>query len=228
VVVPVLGTLTNDQRLAVQVVAADPDRVRTVPVDSVGHKVRNKVGGKTGWIEVTVALADSGLDAPSAVRVLAQDRVAGPDSWFAVAQPRLTVPRPVTSVIAGRPVFADQVSAGLWPCQDQIAVRHGMVQAPRMRLRIADGLVDATIHNATFADNGGTLLQVNRTATFVELPSQLIPPGVPTLGWGHVEEVVYTHPVGLVDLRVDQQRRAGWTRLPTLIGQPYTGRAYTG
>ncbi|HZA17674.1 MAG TPA: arabinosyltransferase domain-containing protein [Pseudonocardiaceae bacterium] len=228
VVVPVLGTLTNDQRLAVQVVAGDPDRVRTVPVDSVGHKVRDKVGGKTGWAEVTVALADAGLDAPSAVRVIAQDRVAGPDSWFAVAQPRLTGPRPVTSIIAGRPVFADQVSAGLWPCQDQIAVRHGMVQAPRMRLRIADGLEDATIHNAVFADNGGTLLQVNRTATFVELPSQLMPPGVPTLGWGHVEEVVYTHPVGLVDLRVDQQRRAGWIRLPTLIGQPYTGRAYTG
>ncbi|MDQ5854743.1 MAG: arabinosyltransferase, partial [Actinomycetota bacterium] len=224
VVVPVLGTLTNDQRLAVQVAAGDPDRVRTVPIDSVGDKVM----GKTGWTEVTVALADAGLDAPSAVRVIAQDRVAGPESWLAVAQPRLTVPRPVTSVIAGRPVFADQVSAGLWPCQDQIAVRHGMVQAPRMRLRIADGLEDATIHNATFADNGGTLLQVSRTATFVELPSQLMPPGVPTLGWGHVEEVVYTHPVGLVDLRVDQQRRAGWTRLPTLIGQPYTGRAYTG
>ncbi len=97
-----------------------------------------------------------------------------------------------------------------------------------MRLRVGDGLEDATIHNAVFADNGGTLLQVNRTATFVELPSQLRPPGIPTLGWGHVEEVVYTHPVGLVDLRVDQQRRAGWTRLPTLIGQPYTGRAYTG
>ncbi|MDQ4011807.1 MAG: arabinosyltransferase domain-containing protein [Actinomycetota bacterium] len=227
VVVPVLGTLTNDQRLAVQVGAGNPafpDRVRTVPVDAVG----DKVGGSTGWAEVTVVLADAGLDAPSTVRVVAQDRVAGPDSWLAVGQPRLTVPRPVTDVIAGRPVFADQVSAGLWPCQDQIAVRHGLVQAPQMRLRVADGLEDATIHNSIFADNGGTLLQVDRTATFVELPSQLMPPGVPTLGWGHVEEVVYTHPVGLVDLRVDQQRRAGWTRLPTLIGQPYTGRAYTG
>jgi arabinosyltransferase B/arabinosyltransferase C len=224
VVVPVLGTLTNDQRLAVQVAAGDPDRVRTVPVDSVADMVK----GKTGWTEVTVALADAGLDAPSAVRVLAQDRVAGPDSWLAVAQPRLTVPRPVTNVIAGRPVFADQVSAGLWPCQHQIAMRHGLVQAPQMRLRIADGLEDATVHNAVFADNGGTLLQVDRTATFVELPSQLMPPGVPTLGWGHVEEVVYTHPVGLVDLRVDQYHRASWTRLPTLIGQPYTGRAYTG
>lgn len=44
----------------------------------------------------------------------------------------------------------------------------------------------------------------------IELPSQLVPP------------------VGLVDLRVDQRRRAGWTRLPTLIGERYTGRAYIG
>ncbi|MGH8967264.1 MAG: arabinosyltransferase C-terminal domain-containing protein, partial [Actinomycetes bacterium] len=112
-VVPLLGTLTPDQRLTVQVGTgnpASPDRDQTVPLDVPGKA--------SGWTEVTVALADAGLDAPSAVRVVAQDRVAGPDSWLAVAQPRLAAPRPVTSIIAGRPVFADQVSAGLWPCQD--------------------------------------------------------------------------------------------------------------
>jgi hypothetical protein len=48
------------------------------------------------------------------------------------------------------------------------------------------------------------------------------------LGWGHIDEVIYLHPVGLVDLHVGALRRAGWTRLPTLIGQRYTGRVYTG
>ncbi|MGH3812344.1 MAG: arabinosyltransferase C-terminal domain-containing protein, partial [Pseudonocardiaceae bacterium] len=223
VVVPLLGTLTKDQRLALQVGAgnpAAPDLVHTVALDPVGVR--------TTWTEVTVALVDAGLDAPSAVRVIARDRVPGLDSWIAVAQPRLAVPRPVTEVIAGRPVFADQVSAGLWPCQDQIAVRDGLVQAPQMRLRAADGMEGAIADNSTFAGNGGTLVQVDRTATFVELPSQLIPPGVPTLGWGHVEQVIYTHPVGLVDLRVGQVRRPSWTRLPTLIGEPYTGRPYIG
>jgi arabinosyltransferase B/arabinosyltransferase C len=140
----------------------------------------------------------------------------------------LTVPRPVTEILAGRPVFADQVSAGLWPCGNQIVLRDGLVQAPQIRLRAGDGLEDSITDNSIFADNGGTLLQVDRTAEFVELPSQLVPPGVRTLGWGHVEEVVYAHPVGLVDFRVDQHRRAGWTRLPTLIGERYTGRAYIG
>jgi Mycobacterial cell wall arabinan synthesis protein/EmbC C-terminal domain/Arabinosyltransferase concanavalin like domain len=227
VVVPLRGKLTNGQRLEVQVGAGDPaapQRVRTVPLDTVV----SKVGDQPDWTEVTVALADAGLDTPTAVRVVAADRVTGPGSWLAVAQPRLTVPRPVTDVLAGRPVFADQVSAGLWPCGNQITLRDGVAQAPQIRLRAGDGLEDSITNNSTFADNGGTLLQVDRTAEFVELPSQLVPSGVPTLGWGHVEQVVYAHPVGLVDLRVDERWRAGWTRLPTLIGERYTGRAYIG
>lgn len=223
ITVPLRGTLTEEQRLAVQVGTGDPaapKQIRPVPLPAVGDKPE--------WTEVSVALADAGLAAPSAVRVVAQDRVAGPHSWLALAQPRLSAPRPVTDVLAGRPVFADQVSAGLWPCQDQIAVRDGLVQPPAMRLRAADGLEGAITQISTFPDNGGTLLQVQRTATFVELPTRLAPPGVPTLGWGHVEEVIYAHPVGLVDLRVEHLRRAGWTRLPTLIGARYTGRAYIG
>ena len=81
---------------------------------------------------------------------------------------------------------------------------------------------------AWFADNGGTLLQVDRVTKLIELPTRLTPPGTPTLGWGHVDELVYAHPPDLVDLRVNTIQRAGWTRFPTLIGQRYTGRAYTG
>jgi hypothetical protein len=223
VTVPMRGKLNQEQRLVVQVATGDPaapGQVRTVPLPAVGDK--------PNWTEVAVALADAGLAAPTAVRVVAQDRVAGPASWLAVAQPRLTAPRPVTDFIAGRPVFADQVSAALWPCVQQIAVRDGLVQPPALRLRAADGLEDSILDNSTFADNGGTLLQVDRTAKFVEVPSRLVPPGAPMLGWGHVDEVIYLHPVGLVDLHVGALRRAGWTRLPTLIGQRYTGRVYTG
>ena len=223
VTVPMRGKLNHEQVLAVQVATGDPatpGQVRTVPLPAVGDK--------PDWTELTVALADAGLAAPTAVRVVAQDRVAGPDSWLAVAQPRLTAPRPVTDVIGGRPVFADQVSAALWPCEQQIAVRDGLVQAPALRLRAGDGLERSILDNSTFADNGGTLLQVDRIAKFVELPSRLTPPGTPTLSWGHVDEVVYLHPVGLVDLHVEALRRPGWTRLPTLIGQHYTGRVYTG
>jgi hypothetical protein len=131
-------------------------------------------------------------------------------------------------VIAGRPVFADQVSAGLWPCQRQIAVHDGLVEAPALALRTGDRMEGALIQNPVVPDLGGILLQVNRTTKVVELPSRLSPPGMPTLGWGHVDELLYAHPVGLVDLHVRPVRRAGWTRLPTLIGERYTGHAYAG
>lgn len=222
-VVPLRGTLTKPQRLKVLVGAGDlnaPDHIRTLalPIDTTS----------ADWTEVAVALADAGLAAPTAVRVVAQDRVAGPGSWLAVGQPRLAAPRPITDVIAGRPVFADQVSAALWPCQRQIAVHDGLVQAPALALRTGDRMEGVIIQNPVVPELGGVLLQVSRTTKVVELPSRLTPPGSPTLGWGHVDELVYAHPVGLIDLHVTPVHRAGWARLPTLIGERYSGHAYAG
>lgn len=223
VVVPLRGNLSGGQQLTVEVGTGDPaspDQVRSVPLPPAGETSQ--------WITRAVALATAGVTRPTAVRVVALDQVAGPGSWLALGQPRLATARPVTDLAAGQPVFADQVSAALWACQDQITVSNGLTQPPALRLRAGGGLEGSITINSTFAGNGGTLLQVDRTATFVELPSQLVPPGAPKLGWGHVEEVVYLHPVDQVDLRVEHQRRAGWTRLPTLTGERYTGRAYTG
>lgn len=84
------------------------------------------------------------------------------------------------------------------------------------------------IDNPVSPDLGGVLLQVDRTTKDIELPTRLTPPGTPTLGWGHVDELIYAHPVGLVDLHVRRVHRAGWTRLPTLVGERYTGHAYVG
>jgi hypothetical protein len=50
-----------------------------------------------------------------------------------------------------------------------------------------------------------------------------MPSGPATLPWGRVERVVYDHPIGLVNLRVETLRRAGWTRLPTLADKSYRG-----
>jgi hypothetical protein len=219
IVVPARGTLTSNQRLTVQVRGIG-DEVRTVALPAVGNK--------PDWTEVSVALSKAGLAAPRAVRVVVEDRVTGPNSWVAIGQPRLAAPRAAPAFIAGRSVFADQVSAGLWPCQDQIAIRNGLAQSPAVRLRAGDGLENSIFDISVFPDNGGTLLQVDRTSKLLERPTLLTPPGVPTLGWGHVEELVYAHPVGLVDLQITTMRRAGWTRLPTLIGERYTGRVYIG
>jgi hypothetical protein len=146
-----------------------------------------------------------------------------------VTAPRLATAQPVPALTGGAPVFADQVSAVFWPCVDQIEVRDGLAEAPAFRLRAGDGLEDEIDENSTFPDNGGTLTQIDRTARFVELPSTLDPAGgADTLAWGHVERVVYDHPPGAYDLTVGEVRRDGWTRLPTLVGQDYTGRVFIG
>jgi arabinosyltransferase B/arabinosyltransferase C len=48
------------------------------------------------------------------------------------------------------------------------------------------------------------------------------------LTWGRLERVVYDHPVGLVDVEIRRERRAGWSRLPTLAGEDYNGYQYVG
>ncbi|MPZ64841.1 MAG: arabinosyltransferase [Pseudonocardiaceae bacterium] len=141
---------------------------------------------------------------------------------------RMLGPRPVTEVTAGKPVFADQASAALWPCVDQITIANGIAEAPQLRLRTGGGLEKATKDNTARPGNGGTLAQVDRTVEWIELPSALSPAGVPIKGWGHVERAEYDHPPGLVDLRVRQVQRWGWTQLPTLARQDYAGRAYIG
>ncbi|HET9257658.1 MAG TPA: arabinosyltransferase C-terminal domain-containing protein, partial [Pseudonocardiaceae bacterium] len=228
IVVPVRGTLTAAQRITVQVRGAR-DEVRAVALLPRTNPAEvNPARNKQDWTELTVPLRAAGLAAPEVVRITAEDRQLGPDSWLAIGPPRLAAPRGVAEVIAGRPVFADQVSAGLWPCQDQVAIRDGLAQPPALRLRAGDGLEDSIVDNAVFPDNGGTLLQVDRTSTLLERPARIDPPGVPTLRWGHVEELVYAHPTGLVDVRIMTVPRAGWSRMPTLIGERYTGRVFIG
>jgi len=223
VLVPLAGDRAPEQRVVLEFATGtpgDPEQVSTVVLDPGPFS--------DGWTEVSTGLADVKLKDPTAVRVTAVDRLAGPETWIAVAEPRLVQPRGITQLTAGKAVFADQVSAALWPCVDQVAIGNGIAEAPEIRLRAGDGLEGAVEDNSVFPPNGGTLVQLDRTAEFAELPSSLSPVGAPTLQWGHVERVNPDHPVGLVDLRVERVQRWGWVRLPTLAGEAYTGRTYIG
>ncbi|MBW0104685.1 arabinosyltransferase domain-containing protein [Pseudonocardia sp. KRD291] len=226
VIVPVTGDLRSGQSVTLEVGAGPagaPTATDSITLDLPGSK-------EAEWVDLRADLAEAELPgSPSAVRLVATDRIAGADSWLGVGAPYLADARPVSQLIAGQPVFADQVSATLWPCADQITIRDGLAQAPAWRLRAGDGFEDAIEDNSTFAANGGTLAGIDRTARFVELPSGLEPPGGRSMfAWGHVERVEYDHPPGLFDLSVDTVERNGWTRLRTLVGKDYTGRDFLG
>lgn len=217
----VIVSATGDLRAGQEVVVefrAGPGVVRSIFPAS---------GKQADWLDHLVPFGEL-PQRPTEVRVVARDTLAGADTWLGVSAPRLAVARSVPELTAGAPVFADQVSAVFWPCVDQIEMRDGLAEAPGFRLRASDGLEGAIAANSTLPDNGGTLTPIDRSADFVELPSTLDPTGAPTLGWGHVERVVYDHPPGAYDLTVGEVRRNGWTRLPTLVGPAYTGRIYIG
>ncbi len=185
------------------------------------------------WQEVDVSLdelaAGAGGARATAVRVVAEDAVSGPGSWLAVAEPILVQWQPVTTVSSDRPTFADQLSMPLWPCVDQVATARGIAGTPTVRLTADSGIWTPILVNPTFLDWGGVFVGVDRTSTTTELVSRLNPRGgAPMLPWGQVQTVAYDHPVGLVDLRVEVARRAGWERGPTLTGEDYAGREFRG
>ncbi|MGH3914171.1 MAG: arabinosyltransferase domain-containing protein [Pseudonocardiaceae bacterium] len=175
------------------------------------------------WQEIPVPLEGP---RPAAVRLVVRDDVTGEGSWVAVGAPSLTSWQPVATVIEGRPVFADQLSAVLWPCVDQVAIRHGIVELPAVRLLTDDGIPEFVLHNALDPLWGGTFVQAARTSTHVAMASRLHPSGPPTRHWGQVQRVVYDHPLGLVDLHVATTVEPGWHREAPVTGDAYSGRKH--
>ncbi|MGH3815431.1 MAG: arabinosyltransferase domain-containing protein, partial [Pseudonocardiaceae bacterium] len=223
--IPLLGTRT-DQWLTLQyATTAGPN---PAVAGTVGLAVDPTVP-KTQWQQTVIALNrlvtphHPGQPQPSSVRLVILDLVPGADSWLAVGQPRLAQWRPLATSIAATPVYVDQVTATLLPCVDQVGVEHGIARTPEV-LVLGDERFPRHFLDLMFeVHRGGTQVPADRSATTVRVPTRLMPSGPPTLPWGRVERVVYDHPVGLADLRVEALRRSGWTRLATLADESYHG-----
>ncbi|WP_127781693.1 arabinosyltransferase domain-containing protein [Rhodococcus sp. X156] len=133
--------------------------------------------------------------------------------------------RTAAELFEGAPVYADQVMAVLWPCVNQVTAANGMVQLPQYRVRAGEQLEGGTEANTYIETNGGVFAPGSRSGTDTELPSRLTPePGRPIPTWGHIEEVVYPLPVGLVDVRVERTEQWGWKQQPSLAVREYVGR----
>lgn len=220
--VPVAAGETTGQQVRVQFGAAAGGT--TVPVRTVLVDLDPRAGADT-WQEIGVRLEGPRADA---VRILARDDRTGPDSWLAVAAPSLTSWQPVGRVIDGHPVFADQLSAVLWPCVRQAAIRHGIVEPPAARLLTDDGIPEFVLRNPLDPQWGGSFVQAGNTSAYVAMATRLGDARPPSRQWGHVQRVVYRHPAGLVDLRVDTTVEPGWHRDHPVTGDAYSGRKYEG
>lgn len=218
-VVPVLGARAG-QRLTMDYATSpgpDPEVAGSVTLSV------DRATPETEWQQAAVALESLGTRRPSSVRLVVHERVSSADTRLAVGQPRLAQWRPLATVTSGAPVYVDQLTATLLPCLDQVGVEHGIARAPEVLVLSDEGFGRGFLDLAFELDRGGTLVPVSRSATTIRVPTRLEPNGPPTPPWGRVVQVVYDHPVGLVDMRVDQQQRAGWIRLPTLATKSYHG-----
>ncbi len=217
--VPLLGARAGQSLTLEYATAAGPNPTVAgsvkLPVDSTVPR--------TEWQQAAIALDRLGQQRPSSVRLVIRDRVARPVSWLVVGLPRLAEWRPLAALAAGRPVYVDQVTATLLPCVDQVGVRHGIARAPDVLVLGDEGFSRGFLDLGFEVLRGGTQVPADHSATTIRVPTRLVPSGPPTLPWGRVERMVYDHPVGLVDLRVDTLRRAGWTRFPTLADKSYHG-----
>lgn len=169
------------------------------------------------WQQLSVPLPPQ---PPQAVRIVAGDRITGPDSWLAVAEPRLTESRPITEVTQGQPVMANHMMTALWPCVDQVGIRDGVTDTPTVHLTTDENLPTEWPYNISNVSWGGAWAETASEWVQIKLDADL-PGGPPRLPWGQVFLIRYRYPVGQFDLRVDQRSRSGLTRLPTLANNDY-------
>ncbi len=230
-IVPVAGNDPDRQRIVIQFGSGDPQ----APVEAESIAVTPAAGFTARqWQEIPVQLPGS---RPTAVRLQVEDRVAGAESALAVAAPHLARMQSVTTMTAAaaRPdpagsggVFADQLSAVMWPCVDQVSVQHGIAPTPTLRLSAAENTPQWILANPTYESWGGTMVQSERTWATVRPFSGLPDGGVPALPWGNVDRIVYDHPTDGYDLTVGQVSRGGLERFATLASEAYSGREYLG
>ncbi len=224
VTVPVAAGAISGQQVQAQFGRAAGPGAVPVPVRTVTLDLDSRADSDT-WQEIPVPREGVRADL---VRVLVRDDVTGAGSWVAVAAPSLTSWQPVRTVTEGSPVFADQLSALLWPCVDQVAIRHGIVEPPAVRLLTDDGIDEYVLRNPLDPQWGGSFVQAGHTSTYIAMATRIHPSGPPIRQWGHVQRVVYDHPIALVDMRVETTVEPGWHREPPVTGEAYSGRKYLG
>ncbi|MDN5919129.1 MAG: arabinosyltransferase domain-containing protein [Pseudonocardia sp.] len=87
-----------------------------------------------GWRDTRVDLSGTPAATADRVRVVAADRGTAPNSWIAVAQPRVPVLTPMTQVVGDSPGMLDWPVAFTSPCLRRFEVNAGIAQVPTFRL----------------------------------------------------------------------------------------------
>lgn len=190
-VLGIAGTVGGGNSLALEF-ARGGEVIDTIEPDGSAGTVTTTsdyAGGAAGgqsWRDVRLDLAGSPAAEADSVRVVARDRGLGPNSWIAVAQPRVPELTPLTEVVAGQPGYLDWATSFVHPCLERFGVHRGIADVPAFRM-LAD------IQQRTVADewgrgsNGGPQGWLTQVGAQRYVPTYL--PGAWDFDWGQIRLV---------------------------------------
>lgn len=141
--------------------------------------------GGPNWHDARVTVDGPAKDADQ-VRIVAQDKGLGADSWLAFGAPRVPQLTRMTQVLGKAPTFPDWTAASLHPCANTAKIHDGIAEMPKYRVSGGDDVRGIGAGWSSPA-GGGPFGWMNVTASMRELPTYL--KGDVSRDWGSVYEI---------------------------------------
>ncbi len=182
-------------------------------VTPVGQMSPIDIGEPPTWRNLRFPL-DRSPRGSTVVRIVVEDSSAAADQWIAVTPPRISTMRTLNQVVGTTdPVFIDWLPAFVFPCQQPMAVRHGVEEVPKWRI-----LPDA---NAT-RQNSQTWMSGKAGGPLGLTEAMLRPTLLPTYlrndwgeDWGSLQRFTPIDPAPTATLTIGGAERSGlWDPAP--------------
>ncbi|MFP5021060.1 arabinosyltransferase domain-containing protein [Pseudonocardia phyllosphaerae] len=163
------------------------------------------------WRDLRLDLSGRAAAQADSVRVVASDRSLGPNSWIAVAQPRVPKLTPLTDLTAGKAGYLDWPTAFVHPCLKRFEVNRNIGEQPSFRL-LADPQQRSVGDGWGMPKGGGPQGWINLISAQRVVPTYL--PGAWDYDWGQFRTYEPYVPDAVTAPRVDGTRTMwGWQRV---------------
>ncbi len=176
-----------------------------------------KAASSKSWRDLRLDLSGGPAATADRVRVLAVDGGTPPNTWLAVAQPRVPVLTPMTRLVGDRPGYVDWPAAFTSPCLRRYGTNAGIAEVPVFHM-LADPQQRGAGDGQGAADAGGTLAWMGQVATQRFVPTYL--PGAWDFDWGQFRLVQpYASGTAPADVTTGSRTMWGWQQVTT-VGPP--------
>lgn len=171
-VVAVGGTATGENSVVAQFGQQTPNGFQVVQELPIGQQTNpDPKADPTSWRESRVILTGAARNAQY-VRLVANTRAIGQDSWLGITAPRVPTTVPMTDFLRNQPVFMEWPVPLVDPCIQPFNTRNGISQMPTYRI---SGGTDIRQVGQTWSapDAGGPFGWLNVAATERTVPTFL-------------------------------------------------------